>query len=142
MPLLTKEFIAEAYRKQMKIHGRLIGREHFSRETGISENYWKCVHWPTRGAFQRELGFVPNELKRRVPDEVLLRELATLALRLDKLPTQQEMIQRKKEDPSLPCFTGFNRLGRSAARLVRLAAYCEGRPEFAPVARMLGAVPH
>jgi hypothetical protein len=137
MPKLTKEFIADLYRKQVSVYGKVLSESEFRRQTGVPPYHWWKGYWKSWSEFQIEAGFAPTPQITKIPDEVLLREYADLALRLNRLPTSRDLIQRKKEDPSFPGQSTFGRLARLNEFLLKLEAWCEGKPAFAAVAAMI-----
>lgn len=135
---MQKETIIKAYRDMVEIHdGKPIGEHVFRQKSRISSGYWQGRYWRCWSEFQAELGFKPNRPNTRIPDEVLLRRYAELALELKKLPTHIDMTMRHKADRSFPTGETFWHLGRREERLTRLAAFCEGKAEFAFVLELL-----
>lgn len=134
----TKGEIADAYRKSVAAHGgKVVSQRVFIRETRIRVPYWRGRYWPSWSAFQADLGFVPNQSRRtRIPEEVLLARFAELALEINRLPAQDDLEQRRKRDRSFPSSNPFGRIRRDDF-LMKLEAWCKGKPEFAPVARMI-----
>jgi hypothetical protein len=138
MPNLTRESIIDNYRELVRErNGAPIGEGIFIRETGISKYYWRAGYWRTWSAFQAEAGYAPNAPNEKIPDDTLLHRFAELALERNEIPTQADMMLKKKEDPSFPGRLTFNRFGDRAALLTKLADYCDGKDQFAPVLRLL-----
>lgn len=137
MPKLRKEYILDLYRKHVNVYGRVLGEREFRGQTGISRTYWRRRYWKRWSELQVDAGFAPNQERMRIPDEVLLRHFADLALRLHRIPSNEDMFQRKQEDPSFPNPDTFARMAPRDELLLKLEAWCEGKPEFSEVAAML-----
>jgi hypothetical protein len=138
MPNLKKESIIDTYREIVREKtGAPIGEAIFIRETGISKYYWRGGYWRTWSAFQADAGYAPNAPNEKIPDETLLNRLAELALERNEIPTQADIMLKKKEDPFFPGRLTFNRFGDRTALLAKLATYCDGKDQFAPVLGLL-----
>lgn len=134
----SKESIISAYNElRIERGAKPIGERVFVRETGFSPFYWKGGYWRSWSVFQAEAGHVPNIANEKIADEVLLHRFAELALERNEIPTQADLTLKKKQDPSFPGRAAFQRFGERAALLARVAEYCEGREEFAPVRDLL-----
>ncbi len=133
---LTKEFIADAYRRRCQTEGRVLGERAFMRKTGLPVWHWRH-YWPSWAEFQADMGFAPNSRKERIPKELLLRRCAELALELDKLPTKKDMDRCRERDPSFPDYGTHLRLGRAPQRLQMLEAFCRSKSEFARVLELI-----
>lgn len=127
---LTRETIVKVYQDMVSVCDRLIGEHTFKRGSGISRRYWQGRYWPCWSAFQAAAGFKPNARSTRIPDEVLLQRYAEFAVELKRLPTTIDVIVRRRADSSFPNNTVLLRLGSREDKLPRLAAFCEGKPEF------------
>lgn len=137
-PKLSKESIIAAYNDLMKERGgKPIGIGVFTRETGISQYYWRGGYWRTWSAFQAEAGHTPNIPTQKIDDETVLRRFAELALERQQIPTQADLRIKRREDPSFPDYNVFTRWGNQDSLLAKVAEYCEGREQFAPVLALL-----
>lgn len=133
---LSKEFLAKAYRKECNVYGKVLGERVFAKKTGLPVWHWR-KYWPTWSAFQADVGFEPNSRKLRIPDEYLLRRLAELTLKLDKLPLKRDLAEERRRDGSIPDHQTFGRMGRHNQRLQKLEAFCQSKPEFARVVELI-----
>ncbi len=85
----SKDKIIRAYKLLVKEHNsRLVGSKVFQRETGFPRYYWQGKYWPSWSAFQAAAGFSPNSPTEKIPDDVIFRRFAELALEMNKVPTQ------------------------------------------------------
>jgi hypothetical protein len=60
-----------------------------------------------------------------------------LVLAKGRLPTQPDLDLKRKDDPAFPGKLRFGRWGGRDALLSKVAAYCEGKDQFAPVLELL-----
>ncbi|MDD5544603.1 MAG: GIY-YIG nuclease family protein [Acidobacteriia bacterium] len=138
MKKLSSESIIKTYTTLVNEHGgRLIGERVFIRETGISNYHWHGGFWRSWSAFQEAAGYSPNDQTQKIPDEVLLRRFAELALERNEPPIEADLNLKRKQDPSFPNKLAFRRWGNRDALLDAVALYCEGKEEFAPVLELL-----
>lgn len=139
MPKLSKESIITAYNDLVKERGgKPIGVGIFTRETGISEYYWRGGYWRTWSSFQADAGHTPNISTQKINDETLLQRFAELTLERQEIPTQADLRLKRKEDSSFPNQHVFRRRwGDRNALLAKVAEYCEGKEQFAPVLKLL-----
>ena len=134
----SRESIIEAYADLISKHdGKIIGENVFKRETGISASYWRGGYWRSWSAFQTGAGYAPNAQTQKTPDEIILRRFALLALERSGIPSQADLKLKRRDDPTFPGELGFRRFGSKDAVLVKVAAYREDKPEFAPVLERL-----
>jgi hypothetical protein len=137
-PVLSKEAIIKTYKDMVAIRdGRLVGRGVFLRGSRLPTKYWQGRYWNSWSEFQAECGFTPNRPNTRIPDEIIFRRYVELALELKKLPVSVDLKVKRKADRSFPNHSAFDRLGAGDERLDRVAAYCEGKPEIAPVLELI-----
>ena len=134
----TKEKIIAAYNDLVKERGgKLIGERIFARETGFSHHYWKGGFWRSWSAFQSEAGYIPNIQTSKIPDEILLYRYAELALERNALPSEADLMLKRKDDPSFPNKLAYRRWGTRDQLLEKVAEYCQGEEKFASVVRLL-----
>lgn len=130
----SKEKIIGAYKRLVSEHGgELIGERVFRRDTGFSHHYWKGGYWRSWSAFQSDAGYAPNSATGKTPDEVLFRRFAELALERNELPTEADLMMKRKEDPSFPSKATYRRWGSRDALLAKVAEFCENDEQFALV---------
>jgi hypothetical protein len=135
---VTRREIVEAIQRAASENGgKPLGRERFTRRTGISD-YEIGRYWSTWGAASLEAGFEPNALNAaRLSDDELLRALAGLARDLGHFPTARDRRIRRTSDPGFPSPNVFeNRLGSRQGTLRRLVDFSRENPEFKDVDQM------
>ncbi len=138
MPKIPKEKVIRLYKELVKQHsGEPIGERIFKRETDLSHHYWKGGYWRSWSAFQKDAGYVPNIKTSKIPDQILLNSFAELALEKDVIPTEPDLMLRRKDDPSFPNKLAFRRLGGREQLLEKVAEYCKGKEKYAPVLKIL-----
>ncbi|PYV15658.1 MAG: hypothetical protein DMG21_14335 [Acidobacteria bacterium] len=138
MPSFTKQAIIEAYNELVKSHcGKLIGERVFKTESGISPFYWKGGYWRSFSAFQTELGYKPNAPTAKVPDGTLLQRFAEVALELNRVPTEPDLVLKRKEDATFPGKSVFRRWGTREKLLAKVAEFCKEKGQFEPVLKLL-----
>jgi hypothetical protein len=91
----------------------------FSQVTGFQRSDWER-YWPRWGDAVREAGLEPNSLNPGYGDEFLLEQLAALSRMLGKVPTSREINVARREDPSIPHGTTFQRQLGTKAKVVTL----------------------
>jgi hypothetical protein len=129
----TRESVIAAYNSLVQERGGVpVGAGIFMRETGIPRYCWQGGFWRSWSEFQAEAGHAPNAPAQRIPDDVLFEGFAALALELNAVPTEADLTLKRKRDPSFPGKMAFRRWGGSTALLAAVAAYCEGKEQFAP----------
>jgi len=134
----SKEKIVGAYHRLVKEHGgTLIGERIFRRETGFSHHYWKGGYWRSWSAFQADAGYEPNSSTEKTPDDIILRRFTELALERNEIPSEADLMLKRKEDPSFPSKATYRRWGSRDALLSKVADYCETDERFAPVLDLL-----
>ena len=134
----SKERIISLYNRLVKEHGgRAIGERVFLRESGVSRYYWQGGYWRSWSALQSEAGFAPNNPTDKTSDEVLLRRFAELALEMNEVPSEADLMLKRKADPSFPSKGTYRRWGSRDALLVKVAEFCEAEARFAPVLDLL-----
>jgi hypothetical protein len=130
----SKQKIIDEYKRLTEERGgEPIGVRVFERESGFSPHYWKGGYWRSWSAFQVDAGYAPNSATEMTPDEVLLRRFAELALERDELPTEADLMMKRKGDPSFPSKATYRRWGSRDALLEKVAEFCQGEEQFAPV---------
>jgi len=133
----TKESIINTYNELIAQEGRLIGERVFMKETGISQYFWNGGYWRSWSAFQADAGHKPNSQTQKIPDEAILSRFAHMALEMGEIPREAGIDLKRREDPSFPNKSCYRRWGSRNALLAKVAEYCTGRPEFAPVLEKL-----
>ncbi len=140
MPKLSKEKIISVYIDLVKKRGgKPIGVRIFQRESGISHSYWGGIYWRSWSDFQADAGFEPNSQTSKIPDDLLLHRFAELALEMNAIPSEADLMLKRKDDSSFPNKLAFRRYGGRDRLLKRVAEYCESGEKFAPVLSLLNA---
>jgi hypothetical protein len=138
MKKLSAEAIIKSYRAVVNERGGVpIGERIFAREGGIPRDNWMGGHWCSWSAFQEAAGFAPNDPTQGIPDEVLLRRFAELALELGLVPTEADLNLKRKADLSFPGKLAFRRWGGRDGLLSAVVEYCEGSPDLEPALQVL-----
>jgi hypothetical protein len=134
----SKEKVVGEYNRLVKEQsGKLIGERIFKRETGFSPHYWNGGYWRSWSAFQADAGHEPNSATEKTSDEILLRRFAELALERNEIPSEADLMLKRKEDPSFPAKATYRRWGSRDALLSKVAEYCEREKQFMPVLDLL-----
>ena len=134
----SKEKIVAEYNRLVRERGgRLIGERIFTRETGLSRHYWQGGLWRSWSAFQADAGHEPNSATGKTSDDILLRRFAELALERNEIPSEADLMLKRKEDPSFPAKATYRRWGSRDALLSKVAEYCEREGQFATVLGLL-----
>jgi hypothetical protein len=130
----SKEKIISTYSRLVKEQsGKLIGERIFMRETGFSHYHWTGGYWRSWSVFQADSGYAPNNQTEKIPDKILLHRFAELALERNEIPTEADLMLKRKEDLSFPSKATYRRWGSRDALLAKVAEYCERDGQFAPV---------
>ena len=138
MAKVSKEKIISLYKELVKEHGgRPVGVRIFMRETGCASHHWKGGFWRSWSAFQEDAGYSPNSQTSKIPDEILLDRFAELALERNAIPTEADVMLKRKDDPSFPNKLAYRRWGGRDQLLEKVAEYCEREEKFAPVLSLL-----
>lgn len=140
MRKLSAEAIIKSYTTMASERGGApIGERVFSRESGIPRYNWMGGYWRSWSAFQEAAGYSPNDATQKIPDEVLLRRFAELALERGSIPTEADLNLKRKADPSFPGKLVFRRWGGRDALVEAAAAFCEANLDLAPALEVLTA---
>lgn len=126
MTRLSKEQILALYNRLVKKHGgRPIGERIFARESEVSRYYWQGGYWSSWSALQIEAGHVPNNATDKIADEVLLKGFAEVTLEMKKIPSEADLMIRRRTDPSLPSKGAYRRWGGRVALLDKVRLFYE-----------------
>lgn len=134
----SKEKIVGEYNRLVKEHGgKVVGERIFKRETGLSPHYWNGGYWRSWSALQLDAGHEPNSATEKTSDELLLHRFAELALEMNAIPSEADLMLKRKNDPSFPAKSTYRRWGSRDAMLSKVAEYCERGGQFVPVLELL-----
>ena len=132
---MNKQHILEEIRRTAKANGgKALGRERFSRETGIAEGHWSGRYWARWSDAVKEAGLAPNQMNAQLDADTILGQLAGFTRELGRFPVSAEMRMRKRADPAFPNDKVFDRFGNRAQLRQAVIAYCEGKSELDDVA--------
>jgi hypothetical protein len=121
------EIISEIRRTAAANDGKPLGKSRFFAETGIRESDWSGRFWVRWSDALREAGYAPNQLNPSLPDEDLLRSLASLVAELGRFPLSAELRLKAKSDPTFPSHNTFRRFGGKADLARKLRDYARER---------------
>jgi hypothetical protein len=107
-----EKIVAEYNRLVQEQGGRLIGERVFTRETGLSRHHWQGGFWRSWSAFQADAGHEPNSATEKTSDDILLRRFAELALERSEIPSEADLMLKRKEEPSFPAKANVPSLGQ------------------------------
>jgi Meiotically up-regulated gene 113 len=132
--------LAEIRRCADENGGKPLGRDRFFSATGITASAVD-KHWVRWNDALIDAGLEPNTFQARVPDEVILDQLARLVSDLGHFPVKNELRHRSQVDGSFPNDkTLLTRFGGKAALVANLLDYVSVRPEWSDVAEICRAV--
>ncbi len=134
----TKGKLLTAYKRLVREYAdQPVGERIFKRETGYSPYYWNGGYWRSWSEFQTDAGYSPNIATEKTPDEVLLRRFAELTIERGELPTEADLMLKRKEDPTFPSKATYRRWGSRDALLEKVTEFCEEHEEFSSILDLL-----
>jgi hypothetical protein len=84
------------------------------------------------------MGVQPNSKQQRLPDEQVLTGLAVLTRKLQRIPSDADLLYEHKNDPTVPSQAAVRTRAKTPESQIKvLAEFCSTRPEFADVAQLL-----
>lgn len=122
--------------------GKVPGARSFEQLTDIRETAWRGVYWARWSDAVSEAGLTPNPTSeaRRIPDDVILSELANACRHFRRAPTVAELRLYRRQVPSCPDFkTIERRLGGFSDLTTRIRQWAVDREGYADIAEILGA---
>lgn len=130
---MDRDFIvSDVQRMAATNSGKPLGRERFVAATGIGDRDWG-KHWIRWGDLITEAGLASNQMQTERPDDEILHCLALFVRDLGRFPVNAELRMRARTVNGFPSHNTFDRFGNRSAKIKRLAAYCETRPELTDV---------
>lgn len=109
-----------------------VGQEGFRKETGVSAYELKMAG--TWNELKREAGLATRDWgQARLPSEAVYEALARIIARDHQWPTELAIIRQRRLDRSVPSKDVIRRVRAEKDFAAKLAAYCDGRPEFSDV---------
>ena len=142
---MKKQEIIDAIRRTAQANGgKALGRESFTKETGIKESDWYGKHWTRWGDALEDAGFAPNQLQRAFDEEYLIGKLIELIRELQppRFPVQGDLLIKARNTPDFPSHNTFNRLGSKSERAAKVAAHCIAAGGFDDIVALCRTVPH
>lgn len=123
---MEKEFIlSEIERTARENGGKPLGKNKFSKMTGVKEHDWYGVYWAAWGDALREAGYQPNEFNKAIPKDELILKFIELMRELGKYPVSGEVRMKARNDPLFPSHSAFDKgLGNKANRIAKVLQYC------------------
>jgi hypothetical protein len=106
---------------------------------GLSMHVFRGTIWRSWRSFQEEIGVEPNSKQARLPDEQVLAGLASLARKLQRIPTDADLRFERKKNPEVPSLGSVRHRAKNfESRAKLLADFCSSHTEFADVWQLLG----
>jgi hypothetical protein len=135
-----RHILQEIARTAKANSGTPLGKERFSRETGINESDWIGKHWARWSDAVRECGLEPNRMQGALDERELIEKFIGLMREVGKFPTSNEIKLKARRTPGFPWNTTFARLGSKQQLAVRVREYCGDRPEYEDVVALCDPV--
>ena len=135
----TKEFILSEIKRVGTVNGKSLGKERFSKETGIQFTDWYGKYWVRWSDALKDAGLTANEFKKAYSDEYVIEKLISLVRELGHYPVVGEIRIKSREDNSFPAHTVFNRVGNKQMLIKKLLAFCENRDEYSDIIQICSA---
>jgi len=140
---MREKILQEIRRLATANGGKTPGARAFEQVTGIRDSAWRGVYWPRWSEAVIEAGLAPNATteERRIPDDVMLAQLAEAYRYHGHIPTVAEFQIYGRQNPDFPNFKTIERRFNGFKQLpAHVRAWVVDRPEYADVARLLGVV--
>lgn len=126
--------VSEIKRTAEQNGGKPLGRERFSKVTGIRQADWYGIFWSRWGDAVAEAGFVPNLLQGPLEELYLVEQLTLLTRELGRFPVEGELRIKARDDKKFPSHGAVARLGTKTDRARKVLAYCDTHPGYGDVA--------
>lgn len=133
------EIIAAIQQATADDGGKPVGYRRFEKLTGITRGTWYGVYWASWGDALIEAGFEPNQASQATDKDALLPQIAEMARKLGKLPTEADLSIARRSDPTSPSRTALRVFGgqRSGALVAKLRELAESNPAYADILDLL-----
>jgi hypothetical protein len=123
---MDKSHILNEIRRTAEANGGVpLGRARFLEHTGIRETDWAGKYWLKWSDAVAEAGFTPNTMQRAYEDDAILESLALFVREIGHYPVFNELVMKRRLDPSFPSHGTFARLGKKGEIAARLAVWCD-----------------
>jgi len=128
---MKKELILQEIKRTAQANGGVpLGRERFLKETGIRQADWLGKFWARWGDAVREADYSPNQLQAAYDEDFLFAKYIDLTRSLGRIPATGDVRLRAGTDPDFPNAKVFDKFGRKAVLLRKLADYCRTREGY------------
>ena len=141
---MPKQHVLDEIRRTARENdGKPLGRQAFTKQTGIKDCDWYGKLWTRWGDALQEAGFAPNQLRTAFDESYLVRRLIELMRELQppRFPVVGDLRIKARSTPGFPSHTAFTRLGSKSERAAKVAAYCAATGGLHDIAVLCGAVP-
>lgn len=136
--MVTKDFILSEIRRLAKEKAGRVGLKAFVAASGIPQSQILGRHWATWNEATLEAGLAAATFgSDKKPDELVVVVTANLIARLQKWPTNNELILARRRDPSFPSLNVFRRLREQPTFLSKLLAHCASHAELEVAKRVV-----
>jgi hypothetical protein len=105
---MTKQFILAEIKRTAR-DGFALGRDSFTKETGIKERDWSGRYWARWSDAVKEAGLEPRMFQGARDEVVLFEMLLVLTRKLGHFPTIPEMDMERFGNPSFPSSRSITR---------------------------------
>jgi hypothetical protein len=141
MSLVAKQHIIDEIKRTAAANdGIPLGEARFKAETGITRRDWHGKHWRAWSDAQIEAGYEPNRFNAPYSDDFILETLVILIRELGRFPAVVDLKMRARSDAAFPSHNVFQRLGRKAVLIQRVATFCRERGGFEDVLAICEAI--
>jgi hypothetical protein len=102
MGIKKEQILEEIKRTARENGGTPLGKQRFSRETGIKQTDWEGKLWARWGDALREAGFAANELPTAYDEGMLIEKFVLLTRELGRLPVHTELRMKARDEKDFP----------------------------------------
>lgn len=129
-PMNKQHILNEIKRTAVANGGMPLGRERFSKETGIKSHEWSGKYWARWSDALREAGFEPNALMTAYDENILIEKFIGLMRELNHWPVFAELRMKAHGNTGFPSHTTFARLGSRRQLAAKILEYCNSRSGY------------
>lgn len=131
------KILSEIRRTAAENNGVALGRERFSKETGISASSWRGKYWERWSDAIKEAGLVENLTPKAHETDFLIESLALLTRKLERFPTYAALRMEKISNNAFPNHTTFHRLGDNDERISLVRKLATSNKNFNDILQFL-----
>jgi len=117
--------------------GKALGRDAFTKETGISERAWSGRFWARWSDAVREAGLEARTMQGAHAQDFVFDRLLELTRRLGRFPTVPEMDMERIQDSSFPSSRSITRRWDRKSMFDGLIAYALKNDQWADLVEIL-----